>query len=246
MKPPANWSLPAQIRSRFGNRAAGRQRAMSAEGHLLLVLHKKPAPDAQDRDAAFFWRNPRGEWQSADNGSGLRALIEHLDDYATAEGFLEKDFQSADSAEDYFTILQAAAPLMRASRNMHATLQAAREAIPEDRDIIDLRDWAGDLERNFDLLYTDSKNALDYAIARKAEEEAELSRQAIKTADRLNVIAAIFLPLTAIASVFGMQLRHGLETQPAVLFWAIFLIGIGLGFIVRSWAVADRAKPPGS
>lgn len=244
MKLPANWPLPAQIRSRFGNRAAGRQRAMSAEGHLLLVLHKKPSPDAQDREAAFFWRNPRGEWQSADDGAGVRALIEHLDAYASAEDVLEKDFHSADTAEDYFTILQAAAPLMRASRNMHAALQAAREAIPEDRDLIDLRDWAGDLERNFDLLYTDSKNALDYAIARKAEEEAELSRQAIKTADRLNVIAAIFLPLTAIASVFGMQLHHGLEARSAVLFWAIFLVGIGLGLIVRAWAIGSRAPEP--
>jgi hypothetical protein len=97
-------------------------------------------------------------------------------------------------------------------------LQAAREAIREDRDIIDLRDWAYQVERGFALLYTDSKNALDYSIAKRAEEEAKLSRQAVQTGHRLNILAAIFFPLTAIASLFGMNIRSGLEDFPI---WAL-------------------------
>lgn len=52
-----------------------------------------------------------------------------------------------------------------------ATLQAAREAISDDRNVSDLRDPAYDLERTPDLLYMDTKDALDYNIARKAEED---------------------------------------------------------------------------
>ena len=38
---PATWEVPAEFRSRLGEKA-GRQRAMMAEGHLLLVREHKP------------------------------------------------------------------------------------------------------------------------------------------------------------------------------------------------------------
>jgi len=46
--------LPDTIKKRFGERSAGKQRAMEAEGHLLLVLHKAPKPNQRDRSAVFF------------------------------------------------------------------------------------------------------------------------------------------------------------------------------------------------
>ena len=45
---PATWEVPAEFRSRLGEKA-GRQRAMMAEGHLLLVLHAPPKKDEPDR-----------------------------------------------------------------------------------------------------------------------------------------------------------------------------------------------------
>jgi len=38
---PRDWKLPDTLRSRFGDEG-GRQRALFAEGHLLLVLHEVP------------------------------------------------------------------------------------------------------------------------------------------------------------------------------------------------------------
>lgn len=240
MRLPSTWNLPEQIVARLGTRGQGKQRAMFAEGHLLLILHKAPSADALDREIVLFWREPSGAWHSSDNGKGVRALLEHLEGYVRRDEAMEKRFKSAALSADYFALLQEAAPLMRASRNMHEALQAAREAVPGDGDLIDLRDWAGNLYRNFELLYTDSKNGLDYAIARKAEEQTEIEAQSLRTADRLNVMAALFFPLTAIASVFGMQLHHGLENTSAWLFWLVFLIGIALGFVMRAWVLAAR------
>ncbi len=240
MRLPTTWKLPEQLVARLGTRGQGKQRAMTAEGHLLLVLHKAPSADAIEREIALFWRDPAGGWHSHDDGQGVRSLIGHLEGYVQREEALEKRFRTAGHSADYFALLQAAAPLVRASRNMHEALQAAREAMPEDGDLIDLRDWAGNLHRNFELLYTDSKNGLDYAIARKAEEQTALEQQSLRSADRLNVMAALFFPLTAIASVFGMQLHHGLEDTSAWLFWLVFLVGIALGFVMRAWVLAAR------
>jgi len=38
---PTSWDIPQSIRRRLGNRV-GRQRSMSADGHLLLVMHAPP------------------------------------------------------------------------------------------------------------------------------------------------------------------------------------------------------------
>ena len=65
------WDLPDEIKRRFGQRGAGRQRAMVADGHLLLVLHKAPQRGERERKAVFFWRKPDGEWKSSGKGEGL-------------------------------------------------------------------------------------------------------------------------------------------------------------------------------
>jgi hypothetical protein len=236
MQLPFLWELPDEIKRRFGERGAGRQRAMVADGHLLLVLHKAPKHDERDRKAVFFWRRPTGEWEHSGKGGGLPALRRHIDEYSQAERRFSDEFAQATTAEDYFRILQGVAPVHHAAINLHTTLQAAREAIPDDRDIIDLRDWAYDLERTLDLLYVDTKNALDYHVAHKSEEEARLSLQSIQIANRLNTLAAIFFPLTAIASVFGMNLRSGFEGA-AGMFWLVLLAGIGLGYVAREWVL---------
>ncbi|MBP0016984.1 MAG: hypothetical protein J7647_05420 [Cyanobacteria bacterium SBLK] len=105
------------------------------------------------------------------------------------------------------------APLGLATKNLYATWQAAGEGIGSDRDIIDLRDWAYDLERTLDLLYENAKNAVDYRIAQQAEQQTQLSLESVKVGYRLNLLATIFFPLTAISCVFGMNLTNGLENS---------------------------------
>lgn len=237
MNLPQTWDLPDEIKVRFGQKRSGRQRAMLADDHLLLVLHKAPPPGKREREAVYFWRKPDGSWEYSGKGSGLRRLINHVQAYSSAEEQFSREYEQAQDAAGYFQILEKVAPLHHASRNLYTTLQAAREAIPHDRDIIDLRDWAYDLERTLDLLYMDTKNALDFHVAKQAEEQARLSVQSLQVADRLNVLAAIFFPLMAISSVFGMNLRSGVESDSVWIFWLTPLIGIILGLVISWWAL---------
>jgi len=237
VKLPQSWYLPNEIKVRFGRKRSGRQRAMVADGHLLLVLHQAPQRDKREREGVFFWRKPNGEWEYSGRGSGVRRLMEHVEAYSVAEQQLTQEFEQAQDAEDYFRVLQKVAPLHHAAKNLYATLQTAREAIPQDLDLIDTRDWAYDLERALDLLYTDTKNALDFHLARQAEDQSRFSMQSVKFANRLNVLAAIFFPLTAVASVFGMNLPSGFEGGSTGMFWAVFFGGILLGVVISGWAL---------
>lgn len=239
-KLPSSWALPTTIKNRLGQRSAGKQRAMVAEGHLLLVLHAAPQAHEPERRAVFFWRSPSGQWQSNGGQYGLKPLIKHLQAYSDAENVLSDAYAQAHSAADFFQLLETMAPLRRASENLYSTLQAAREGIPDDGDLIDLRDWAYEINRSLTLLYESTKNAMDYNIARRAEEQTELSLAALGASDRLNIIAALFLPVTALASIFGMNLINGWETVPGLAFWLVLIVGMMLGIGVRHWVLKGR------
>jgi hypothetical protein len=237
MKLPSFWQqLPNPIKARFGLKHAGRQRALAAEGHLVLVLHKVPREGDLERQAIIFWRRPDGSWDSSD-GAGLLHLIQHVDAFESVAGELTAEYKKAASARDCFRILGQVGPLHHAARNLYATLQAAQEAVPDDRDLIDLRDEAYDLERTLDLLHIETKHALDFQVATQAEEEARLSRQAIQIANRLNVLAAIFFPLMTLANIFNMNLRNVSENAGALPFWLVLLSGVAIGLAISWWVL---------
>lgn len=230
---PYSWDIPASIRARLGQKSAGKQRAMVAEGHLLLVLHKTPKPGTRHRDGIGFWRDTKGNWECSQGGIGVQTLTRHLQAYETAEKKLIDAYENAQAAKDYFLLLETMTPLHFATKNLHNTLQVARDAIPDDPDLIDLRDWAYEIERSLDLLYLNTKNAIDFTMAQKAEEQAELT-------DRLNTLAAIFFPLTAISCVFGMNLQNGFENVPPIMFGVVIGAGIFLGLIVKKWVLTGQ------
>jgi len=233
---PSSWEeVPGTIKARFGANA-GKQRAMFHDGHLVLVAHLVPLHDEIDRKAALFWRNPSGVWKAAGEAkgslSGLKALVES---YRQRAVDLEHQFEGAKRAADYFKILQEAAPLLRAARHLHKMLQDAREAVPLELDLIGLRDMAGDAERTAELVMADAKAGLDFTVAQRAEEQADAAEHIARSSHRLNLIAALFLPVSAIGSVFGVNLMHGLETKASPwLFWAFIILSFAVGFIVRS------------
>ncbi len=243
---PKSWDIPDRIKTRFGKKTFGKQRAMVEEGHVLLVLHKAPVPGKREPKVALFWRRPSGEWEATARGSGLGALRAHVEEYEAAEEKLSREFQETRDAAACFRILKEAAPLKGAAGNLHAALQAAREAIYDDRDVIELRDEAGELKRNTELLYMDAKNALDFEIAQKAEEQAQLGRQSVRTGHRLNILAAIFLPLATLSSLFGMNLPHGIRSDSPWGFWIVFAVGMTLGFIIRGWILKEPTVDHGN
>jgi hypothetical protein len=157
---------------------------------------------------------------------------------------LEDELQSAETASDYFRILQEIAPLHRSARNLHATLQQAREMFPADRDLISSRDRGGDIERAAELLHGDAKNGLDFTMARQAEQQARSSYAMAVSGHRLNVMAALFLPLATISSLLGMNLVHGMETWPSPqTFFNVAVAGIAAGLILALF-ISRRARAP--
>ena len=231
---PDLWKVPREFRQRLGEHA-GRQRAMFAEGHLLLVLHEPPTPGQTHRNARLFWRAPDGSWQSNNLGPGIKALDKHLGEYAEVIEKLDEVEERAERADDFFSILLQLAPIHRATRNMHATLQEARQLVPEDRSLLVCRDRAYIIERGTELLQGDTRSGLDCVMARQAEEQVEHSQKMALAGHRLNVLAAAFLPIATIASVFGMNLNHGLEREFSPwLFWLVSLVGVCFGILLRS------------
>ncbi|MDY6939732.1 MAG: CorA family divalent cation transporter [Cyanobacteriota bacterium] len=239
MQVPLEWKIPDKIRSRLSQKG-GRQRAMVADGHLLLVLHKVPEPGTSDRQIVFFWRSPDGNWHYSKGRGGLPMLKKHLEEYGSTIDQLDAAYRQSSAATDYFRILQSAFPLHRASKRLHQTLQSARESLPQVEELIELRDWAGEFDRISELLQIDVKNALDLTIATQAEEQAHFGREVARTSHRLNLLVAFFLPLTAIASLFGMNLSSGLEDTSPWVFWAIFGLGLFLGFTIRSLVLQGK------
>lgn len=229
---PEDWKVPLKIRSRFGE-TAGKQRIMTADGHLVIVLHEPPGPDDIERRARILWRDTSGRWAWNCSGDTMHLLKKHIADFTQHAEQLERKLQVAVCASDYFCMLQAIAPLHRTSRNLHATLQQAREAVPDDPELIVARDSASDLERTFELLHTDAKNGLDFMVAQRAEQQSQRTYEMAVSSHRLNILAAIFFPITAMSSVLGMNVVSGLEFLPAsTTFWAVLLIGFGSGLLL--------------
>ncbi len=238
---PPTWTLPEAIRVRLGTSTYGRQRAIIEEGQLVLVLHKPPGPDDAKREGVLFWRSPAGEWQCNRGGPGVGGLKRHVLNYVEIEAKLTADFEQATELGQLFELLAALTPLVRAARNQHAALQTAREAVKVDPALIELRDLAYEVERNLELLLEDARTEVQYRTARGAENQARFSREALHASHRLNTMAAMFFPLTALTSLFGMNFSHGLNPQQPGLFWLIFAVGVGLGVGMKSWVVA---RPP--
>ncbi|MBB5036899.1 CorA family divalent cation transporter [Prosthecobacter dejongeii] len=238
MKPEASilpklWTIPDSIRNRLG-REPGPQRAMLEEGHLLIILHQLPQPDEHQRKPALFWRSPVGEWKTNLQGTGLAALNDHMRTFDNKLTELEDAENLASTATEYHTVLEKLAPVLRSSRGLHRTMQQARELVKGERELINFRDQAAAIERNSELLLQDAQFGLNFTVARQAEAQAATARQMAATAHRLNLLAALFLPLTALASVFGMEIHSKLpDTQTN--FWLICVCGILLGLVVMSF-----------
>jgi len=239
---PHNWEVPAVFRERFGTRA-GRQRVMHADGHLLIVLHDVPDPGEPDvRNARLFWRKPDGTWKSSGSGAtNIAALRAHVETFDAATDVLEAQVDKAVRAKDWFDVLHVAAPLLRSTRNMSKALQEARDLVKGDRELIAVRDQAQEIERTAELIHGHARDGLDFTVAKNAEDNAHNTAHVIESGHRLNLITAMFLPITALGSLLGMNLVHGFETwkQPWA-FWVVAVASFLLGIVVRS----SLPKPP--
>ena len=243
---PPGWQVPEEFRKRLGA-GVGRQRPMLADGHLLLVLHAPPQPEDPARVGRFFWRTPDGNWTSKELGTGIHSLNIHLDEYQDQLAILDRLEEEAHTAGAYFEVLERLTPLHRAARNLYQVLQEARTLCPDYRDLIDVRDRAYAIERTADLLFTGTKNALEFTVAQQSEVQAQASHRMASAAHRLNILAAFFFPVITLAAIFGVDLATvatvwgiDLENQVTkrlipVFFLVVLACGLVLGGILTSY-----------
>ncbi len=235
---PPLWKVPQVFRDRMGEQV-GRQRPMIADDHLLLVLHAPPKPNENQRQGRFFWRDAEGQWTSKERGTGINALNQHLSDYEEIIEQLDRKEEQATTSNEYFAILEELSPVQRAAHNLHQVLQEAREQCPDVRELINLRDRAYSIERTAELLLAEVKNALDVAVAKRAEEQAITSHQMAVSSHRLNLLAAFFFPMATLMAIFGANLQHGWEDVAGpipmlvVIAFGLALGGILTGFVTK-------------
>lgn len=241
-----DWTLPKEITDRLGTESYGPQRVIHEKDHLLVVLHEPPLQQGHLREHAIFLRKPDGAWLYHGNTQGEFAFARLHDQYAKALASLEDRYSKADNAGELFQVMDQLVPLARAAGNMKATLQAAREAVRHDKLLITLRDRAADLARGLDLLLADARLALDYRLARSAEEQTQAAMALNRAQHKLNTIAALTFPLMTVGAVFGMNLHSGVENLGWPMFWLVFAAGLTLGLVVKSWVQPARpaAHPP--
>lgn len=241
---PPGLNLPDPIRVRLGQNSFGRQRIIFEAGHLLLVLHRPPKADDRQREGVLFWRNPDGIWKWTRGSNGAPALAAHVQAYADREAALTAAVDAAADTETLHKLQAEITPLSRAARNMHITLQAARDAVKTEKLLIDLRDRAYEIERNLELLLEDVRNTIQYRTVREAEEQSRLTAETLRASHRLNALAAWFLPLTALTGIFSMNIAREFDGASIAWFIAIVSLAITLGFTLKSWVLAEPSRPP--
>ncbi len=235
-----SWRLPPAIEARLGDSSYGPQRAIAEDDHLLLILHEPPLPNERERKAVLYLRSPDGTLACNGYPKGEAKLKAHLERYRTLWAECEQLYESAQSASDLFKLLEKLAPLNRSSTNLAKALQAAREATKQDKFFISLRDEGNEISRSFDLLTADAKLALEYRIAKNAEEQAARADEMSEAQHKLNVLAAFTFPVMALATLFGMNLTHGMEARGPGLFWSALAGGVAIGFLVKAWVTRGR------
>ncbi len=57
---------------------------------------------------------------------------------------------------------------------------------------------------------------------------------------KLNLLAAVTFPLMAVAALFGMNLLHGYENEPPVVFWSVLGIGVIIGIYTQKWVTRKK------
>ena len=243
---PPVWHVPDEFKRRLGS-SVGRQRLMEADGQLLLILHALPEPDETQRRGRIFWLDAEKTWHSSDSGAGVLAINKHLNEYSDALDRYEELENRAQVAEDYLTLLEGLAPLVRSARNMLQVFEDARKAVPADRELLDCRDRAYEISRRAELLGVDAKNAMDVAVVRRAEQQAEASDRMAVSAHRLNVLVALFFPIATLAAVFSTSLTEGWGLAESHVPFAAFIIGgLVMGILLASYVTRTPGDPTSS
>ncbi len=236
-----NWVLPAEIENRLGDDTYGRQRTIREKDHLLIILHTPPESENRTRHTHVFLRQPDGKLLGNGSDQGPMLMKRLLLTYRDLLETFERNYKKAKGSEDLYGILEKLIPVNRASCHLYETLQKAREQAHEDKFLIAMRDEAYEIHRGYELLLADARLSLDYRLAQNAEEQVARAQETLQAQHRLNILAAVTFPLMAVATLFGMNLVHGMENVSPILFWLVVVVALFIGFSVKGWVTKKKS-----
>lgn len=124
--PPKIWDLPFDIRRQLSGRG-GRQRALAADNHLLIVLYQVSKPKSSRGETVYFWRNREHEWHYSERGGGFSALEKVVESYGNRIAELEESLSTADDSRARFQLLDDVTPVLRSVRNLADALHKGLE-----------------------------------------------------------------------------------------------------------------------
>ena len=241
---PAIWELPEKIRKRLG-RSVGRQRLISEDEHHLIVAHSVPSANQDTRQGVLFWRNERGEWKASNGDPGAIAIANLLEKYEKRLEEMENAEMHAVRAVDYLPILEGLAPIARSSSNFLAVLREAHKALGEESDLLDHRERAYDVARTAELAYQYAKDSMDVAVAKRTEEQTEVSRKMAEASHRLNTMAALFFPIATLSGIFGTTFTEDWSwSNYPLAFLAFVAIGLLAGVGLAGYVSATKVENP--
>jgi hypothetical protein len=235
-----SWELPQSIVERLGSNTYGSQRNIFEESHLLIILHEIPSENTHERQHKVFLVKPDQEIWCNGMSNGKFELNQLLANYKSAFEVLEEGIDLAKESKDFFTLLEELVPINRAIKNLSKTLKESRKICQQNSFILEMRDWADDLLRSYEMLLADTKLALEFRIAQNTEEQVQKSTDALRAQNKLNILAAFTFPIMSVATIFGMNLQHGLETRPNYIFWGVLSSGVLVGLLVKRWLFTKK------
>ena len=209
------------------------------------MLYQVSKPKSSRGETVYFWRNREHEWHYSERGGGFSALEKVVERYGNRIAELEESLSTADDSRARFQLLDDVTPVLRSVRNLADALhkglelsdqqtlagpvnKARHDNEPGPSQLQSVCDHAIEISRAAEILKSDVQSAIQFAHARQQELQSHYVRQQSQAAHRLNILAATFLPVATISSVFGMNLASGLESSPA-LFWVVLLASVGIG-----------------
>lgn len=223
---PADYRLEEDLRDQLSERS-GSQRFLYGDKEALLIVHHVPQARVPEREALVFWRTADGRWRGPAGSEGLHELSRLLGRYQEVIDTYEEKIDKTEKIQEVFEMIRHAGPMARSLRNLTSALESAVRFDEDDRALLGLRDRAKEVERAAELLYHDAKLTLDFWQAESAEVHQQAAERLNTIAYRLNLMAGFFLPLVALAGLFGMNVRIPEFLQP--WFWGILLAGLALG-----------------
>lgn len=239
MAVPDRWELPEKLKARIGKKV-GRQRTIHEEGHTVILIHQVPAASEKTRKEACCWIKPDGSMHFHPQADKFDLVF---DGYRKKLNTLDKEYNEANTALQYFNILEEITPVHFAIVRMASALQMARDQLPANRQVLLWRDETFEIQRESEIFQVCTKNALDYHQAKSVEDLSQITFELSKTSHKLNMMATLFVPMMAICGLFGMNVFSGLEDEKHFpLFWGIAIVSILLGVVLNFFFRVPKNK----